>query len=336
MLRLCVLLIASCCIQNVCFEMILSFNNRSGSLISFAQFISVVFIELLRRVQDKCWNRTVPMYVYMVIAVLLVGANKANNMALALGISMPLFTLYRSSAVVLSVLMGYVVFEKRYAKLQVVGALVVSMGIYICIVSDDADVKNTEKVECKASGMPCVEGLMLEENSIPLQSKVYGILLILGSLVLSALLGHLQDIVYAKYSVNGVKPHKEFMLYLHVLSLPLMLGMDRKAFVGYFYEWCTSATFLGVPIPLLLVFLSIVANYACIRCIYTLSAKTSTVALNIVLTTRKACTIAISAWMEGTSFNHSQCIGSILVFGGAFAYGIASQSNDKSTKKKEQ
>lgn len=114
------------------------------------------------------------------------------------------------------------------------------------------------------------------------------------------------------------------MFYLHAMSLPLMFSMDYQTFSDQIRQWVVYGpqVELGLPVSkiLLLVIGCVVGNYLGVRCVYAVSAMTSSVALNILLTTRKALTIVSSMILHGNVFCLEQWIGAIIVFVGAFLY----------------
>jgi len=172
-----------------------------------------------------------------------------------------------------------------------------------------------------------------------------GLLLITSGLFAGVMLGHFQDRIYRTYAnkVTGEKPYQEFFFFNHAFSLPMILGIDYNRFRQQLRTWIWDSPvqlawyipYLNIQLQLselsILMLGCVIFQYGCAKSAYALSASTSTVALNIVLTTRKACTILFSVFWFGTRFTFWQWLGSAMVLIGALVYSLASQN----TKEKE-
>lgn len=129
---------------------------------------------------------------------------------------MPLHIVFRSSALVVSMLLGWFIHAKVYSKNQIFGVLLVTIGVITTT-------------------------LVTSQQSLKIQGTVYewtvGISMLTLSVIVSCLLGHYQEITYLKYG----KQWREGLFYTHFLSLPLFL-------VFFYTDIATQlAIFLDAP-----------------------------------------------------------------------------------------
>lgn len=158
-----------------------------------------------------------------------------------------------------------------------------------------------------------------------------GLIILVVAQVLSAIMGLYTETTYRIYGPQW----RENLFYSHILSLPLFIpfapSMARnlremaksKPFVS-----CSPPIALFGPalrIPRQLVFLTgnVLTQYACIRGVNLLAAKSSALTVTIILNTRKLVSLLISIWLFGNVLAPGTVVGAGVVFAAGALYSMA-------------
>ncbi|KAI0772513.1 UAA transporter [Trametes elegans] len=181
-------------------------HPHSGSLITFAQFILIslhglpkffVFspISSFNSTRRSRWwlripvphlrPRKIPLAPYLAQVALFYGISLLNNAAFAYSIPMPVHIIFRSGGLVISMLMGWLLAGKRYNITQVLSVLLVTAGVVLTTLSASAP-----KTKSQSAAIT---------HASEQWRYATGIALLTLALVLSGLLGIVQDWTYAHY-----------------------------------------------------------------------------------------------------------------------------------------
>ena len=191
-----------------------------------------------------------------------------------------------------------------------------------------------------------------------------GLTILFVAQVLSAIMGLYTQATYAKYG-----PHwNENLFYSHFLSLPLFLpflpsfraqfhrlmaspkleltlptcGPYQDQFTVFFNKLIPSALpTLKLPCPpavkiprhILALVLNSLTQYACIRGVNLLGARTSALGITIVLNVRKLVSLFISIWLFGNELPLGVMLGAAAVFTGGGVYAWEGVRMQKSKSK---
>ena len=197
-------------------------------------------------------------------------------------------------------------------------------------------------------------------------SFVTGLAILLIAQLLSAIMGLYVQLTYARFG-----PHwNENLFYSHFLSLPLFLpffptiwGQFRRLIgspplvyrapdplqmlfyssnhdlLSYGASTSLSSKIrasptLRVQIPTHVLTLAInsLTQYACIRGVNLLGARTSALGVTVVLNLRKLLSLFASIWLFGNNLPAGVSIGAATVFAGAGVYAWAGQASTKSKR----
>ena len=187
----------------------------------------------------------------------------------------------------------------------------------------------------------------------PTASFVQGLLILLVAQILSAIMGLYTEMTYAQYG----KHWNENLFYSHFLSIPLFLPFlpslsDRfsrilasKPLPIDLLPWLTSSPtsgswfeslrpspvkranqmqpgYIELPTQALLLALNALTQYACIRGVNLLGARTSALGVTIVLNVRKLVSLFASIWLFGNTLPNGVMVGAGVVFlgGGVYAW----------------
>lgn len=115
---------------------------------------------------------------YLIYDLLFFSVSVINNKALAYNIAMPIHMIIRSGSLVVSLVLGYFFLGKRYTATQVLSVLSVTLGIFLA---------TTASVS------------LFNDMSIGDDVRVFltGILMLVGALVFSAVMGLCQEYTYS-------------------------------------------------------------------------------------------------------------------------------------------
>ena len=162
-----------------------------------------------------------------------------------------------------------------------------------------------------------------------------GIGLLSVALLLSGLLGVVQDRAYAKFRGTGNAPWEESMFYLHFLSMPMFLSL-KGDIAEQFYAlqqpsaFSTSSLPFPSPIPIAFVILglNVFTQLICAAGVNRLTSRVSSLTVNLTLVVRKAVSLTISLTIFGDrEMDQQQKLllygGAGLVFFGTALYSIA-------------
>ena len=166
----------------------------------------------------------------------------------------------------------------------------------------------------------------IKTNSVPEVGDLYqyltGIAILSVALVLSGLLGVVQDRTYSKFRSTGNAPWEESMFYLHFLSMPMFLPL-KGDIVGQFYTlqqpsaFSTSSLPFPSPVPIAFVILglNVSTQLACTAGVNRLTSRVSSLTVNLTLVVRKAVSLMISLTLVGDKQMNQQQ--KLLLYGGA-------------------
>ncbi|KAL1939686.1 hypothetical protein VTO73DRAFT_9719 [Trametes versicolor] len=201
------LIFGGCCSNALTLEHLTRSHPHAGSLITFAQFVLISlhglpkFLVLGRGRWGVPWlrlrARRTPLAPYLAQVALFYAVSLLNNAAFAYGIPMAVHIIFRSGGLVVSMLMGWLLAGKRYNVTQVLSVLVVTAGVFLTTLS-----AATPKNKAPPSPSDTEDG-SAPESLAGLSREQWryasGIGLLTLALVLSGLLGIVQDWTYARY-----------------------------------------------------------------------------------------------------------------------------------------
>jgi UDP-xylose/UDP-N-acetylglucosamine transporter B4 len=184
----------------------------------------------------------------------------------------------------------------------------------------------------------------INANSAPDLGDLYqyltGIGLLSVALILSGLLGVVQDRTYSKFRRGGNTPWEESMFYLHFLSMPMFLPL-KGDIVGQFYTLqqpsASSTSYLPFPSPIPIAFfilgLNVFTQLICAAGVNRLTSRVSSLTVNLTLVVRKAVSLIISLALFGDKKMSQQQ--RLLLYGGAGLVSLGTALYPISQKRKK-
>ena len=190
-------------------------------------------------------------------------------------------------------------------------------------------------------------------------SFITGLAILLVAQLLSAIMGIYVQETYAAYGAHW----HENLFYSHLLSLPLFIPFFPSLF-AQFSRLITSEPFvlsmrvpdyrmldishlelgdlssiwdkyskivsMRIPIQLFMLAINSLTQYACIRGVNLLGARTSALGVTVVLNLRKLVSLFASIWLFGNRLPLGVTLGATIVFAGAGVYALEDSRVKKS------
>ncbi|KAE9419840.1 hypothetical protein Angca_004251, partial [Angiostrongylus cantonensis] len=253
---------------------------------------------------------SIPIRVYLKIAVLFFFVNLCNNYAVRCNIYFPLFIIFKSGSLLANIVFGYLLRGHHYSSREVFAVLMVTGGIAIFTLAS---------YEPKASAAAPASSEMSMFLSIPI--FFIGIALLTIALTLSAYLGVCQEDMYRIYGKHA----KESMYMVHFLSIPAfaLVGND---IVEAFYAASNTPpiSMLGYDMLLPSAWCSIfgicILQYVCINNVCRLTALTSSLNVTMVISLRKFLSLFVSFVVFENALNIFHFSGAVFVFMGSLMF----------------
>jgi len=353
------LVFGGCCSNALTLERVTSEYPKSGSLITFSQFVLISlhglpkFISFTRGPFNipipRLRPRRIPLTPYLIQVVLFYSVSLLNNIAFGYNIPMPVHIIFRSGGLVVSMLMGWLLSGKSYTISQVLSVLIVTVGVILTTLSS-----HRRQEMANASSL-----------DPPRSRYITGIGILTLALGFSGFLGVVQDKTFTSYARDvptqtkpkrarssattktGALPNvwEESMFYLHFLALPMFvfvrhdLKVQAKAFLSSqartitFYTPLAGAQFtLPAVLPALLA--NTLTYFVCVAGVNRLTTRVPALTVTLVLVVRKAVSLVLSVLpFEGSDVAWGMLwSGAFLVFAGTVGYTVSERARKKGKK----
>ncbi|OXC68755.1 hypothetical protein AYX13_02681, partial [Cryptococcus neoformans] len=354
------LVFGGCCSNVWALEGVLKDHPKSGTFLTFSQFVFVAVQNLSSQVElarsrsgilyPKLKTRNVPLKRWVIQVILFFAVSLMNNYAFGLKIPVTIHIIFRSGGLCVSMIVGRVIGKRRYSIAQMLAGLLITIGIVIATLS--APHRQSSRSSDTVSSTTTESVVQTTSWMAHERDYLAGIAILAAALFLSALLGLYQEHTYRMYG----KQWKEALFYGHFLSLPLftpfysdliqtynaytsspsltLLSIPRPSaslFPALFTETPTSFTStkyfdwheLLIPSAMFALALNLITQGLCVRGVNRLTTRVNSVTVNLVLTVRKAVSLAISVWYYGSGMTWSLVVGGGMVLLGTILYSVA-------------
>jgi len=228
---------------------------------------------------------------------------------------MPVHIIFRSGGLVVNMIMGRFILGRSYTLSQMLSVVMVTIGVILTTTS-------------ATSTLPAHDSSM--------QQYMTGVVVLTVALILSGLLGMVQDWTYTKFRSQGGSPWQESMFYIHFLSLPMFFPVlnDIGAHLKVLHASPTLALLPHIPVSVPKAYLTLGINVFtqvfCAAGVNRLTSRVSSLTVTLVLVVRKAVSLILSIAIfgdggMGTSQKLRLWGGAILVFAGTVVYSTPSK-----------
>ncbi|PCH44405.1 UAA-domain-containing protein [Wolfiporia cocos MD-104 SS10] len=327
------LLFGGCCANVWSFEHLMKSDPQMGTTLTFSQMSFITLISLpsflswdshsfLPRLQ----RRHVPIRRWLWQVLVLTVSSLLNNWAFAFHVPLTVQIVFRSAGLAVSMMLGYVYLKRKYSYPQITAVTVVSLGVILATLSRPASSSSSSA------------------STVDLSTYTIGVLMMTVSLLLSGILGMLQELTYTTYGPYW----KEGVFYTHLLSLPVFVFLIPDVKHGFQSLSSQSAlskaaapSISGVPpwlaslAPYLMLAANLVTQLICVSAVNQLTSRVSSVSTNLVLTARKALSLCLSVWWFGNGWNAQLGLGASMVFAGSLLYTLVGSGSPPRTSSTE-
>ena len=352
------LIFGGCCSNVYTLESLIHASPSSGHLITAFQFLVTALITLPKHVSlSRGWQnlyleqRTIPITKWIVYTAFFLVVNILNNKAFNYRISVPLHIILRSAGPVSTMIVGRIVAGRTYPAQKIVAVVLLFIGVVVAALADS----HAKQPETSFSANSASNGTL---SSSALWNQWPGFALLAAALFLSAFMGLYTEDLYRTYGHSG-DVTSESLFYSHALPLSYFattVSSIRPELVNLAMTSPSLSTtlvsstsfpptsaltgFLNVvPTALIMLLLNAITQYLCISGVNSLSAKSSSLTVSIVLNIRKLVSLILSIWLFGNSLPLGVLLGAGLVFagGGLYALPTAKRADEgsKERSKKE-
>jgi UDP-xylose/UDP-N-acetylglucosamine transporter B4 len=199
---------------------------------------------------------------------------------------MSVHIIFRSGGLIVSMLLGWILVGKTYTAMQVESVMLVTAGIVLTTLSASTSTAAT---------------------TAPTETYSYatGITILSLALLLSGLLGLVQDWTYTTYgrtTSSSSKPWRESMFYLHFLSLPMFYfirGDISSQLRDIHSSPSPKLVFFNVPTVYVPLALNTLTQLVCVAGVNRLTTRVSALTVTLVLVVRKATSWVLSVVGDG-------------------------------------
>lgn len=130
------LIFGGCCSNVYTLEAITHRVSDCGLLVTFAQFLGITVLGFLQfsmshQGRQAIWEHKVPLIEFGKIVGFHFSVSILNNMALNYHISVPVHIILRSGGSMITMLLAYLFFDRRYTYRQIAAVLLVTLGVIV-------------------------------------------------------------------------------------------------------------------------------------------------------------------------------------------------------------
>lgn len=323
------LIFGGCCSNVFTLEKIVTNNPESGNVVTFFQFLFIAiegYINFFDRsrppfyikqnqVPLKRWSWTIIMF--FLVSVL-------NNSVFIFKISIPIHIIFRSSGTAVVMVIGYLFAKKKYNRIQVASAVLLTIGAIITTLYKDSEMfAKRDEEEGPTSILAVISDDIL---------FLIGIGVLLLAAILMALLGLYNEETYRQYG----KHWKENVFYSHLFGLPIFIFISKNIYNEFMALWNYPEYFnlFGYEFPKQVgyLILNVLTQFFCVRGANMLAGNTTALTVSVVLLLRKFTSLLLSMYLFNNSLSMTGSFGAFLVFFGAFLYSYGSTQSKPQTK----
>ncbi|KAG0374475.1 golgi uridine diphosphate-N- acetylglucosamine transporter [Mortierella sp. AD032] len=361
------LIFGGCCSNVFALEILVNDAPKSGQMITFAQFVCVstygLAMHLRWPVVQDLWTpkstsstsaregaqevqgiwryiphlkkRAIPLTRWLAIVVMFFTVSVLNNQSLAYKISVPLHIIFRSGGLMVGMVLGMILMNKRYSKSQIFAVTIVTIGVIYATTS------------AKASSPQKSSKPQQQDSTGNSSDYAIGVFMLTIALIISSLMGLLQEATYQKYGAEW----REGLFYSHFLAVPMFLlfysdiieqfrifnnstpipVLQLVRQVGPYLPSSVAYALSSITIPRLWIFLAVntLTQFMCISGVHRLTSLSSALTLNFILNLRKFTSLLISVLYFENGFGFEMAVGTTLVLLGTVMYSLSSSSSPK-------
>lgn len=304
-----------CCSNVYTFEKITKIDKNITTLITFSQYLFIFILLFIFLKYIKYWSKPdlkkiefdkkfiLPLIAQNFSAYL-------NNLVFQYNVKMPTHIIFRSSGTAITLLFGYLFFNKKYSKCKISGSLLIGIGLVFFTI----DINNEN-------------GLNQKNTNLNEHESLIGISLLMFSTALSSLTCLFKEKIYQEEQYDW----KEVLYYTYFYGVLF--------YIPFIPQLVKEYTQMNAKEELIHLFLSNwVTQLICIVAVNVLIFKVSALSLTVVLLIRRFVSLISSVIIFNNKLGREGFIGALITFIGAAIYGLGSQlfggQNESATESK--
>ena len=174
-----------CCLNLITLELIVKADPGCGTLLTFCQFSFISMLGIYYQLERKnsfpfikLKDTVVPRKNYLLMVFLFTISSTLNNLAFNFKISVPLHTIFRSSSMVSTAFLSWLIYSTKYTFRQLLSIFMVTIGLVVVTL---ASIKSPS------------------ENHTEFYTELIGIFILITALLCATSLGIYQDYCKSKF-----------------------------------------------------------------------------------------------------------------------------------------
>ncbi|KAI0028341.1 UAA transporter [Vararia minispora EC-137] len=300
-----------CCSNVWAYEQLLRMEPLIGPALTFSQMLFITlqklpsFLEWRTGLLPGLQARKIPVREWLAQVLVFASGSLLNNLVYAYDVPLTVQIVFRSAGLPVSMVFGRLLMGRRYTPTQIYAVAFVTTGVVLATLSRPS-APNVATVPDPAR-------------------YATGVALLTASLILTGVLGLLQERTYKHYG-----PHwQEGVFYTHALSLPMFVFMIPQIRFGLRSFALVDGADQNKSSPLVAYLIlagNLLSQLVCVSGVNRLSSRASSVSTQVVLTARKALSLCVSVWWFRNGWNAQLAIGACMVFLGSMWYALSSSA----------
>ncbi|KAI6645982.1 hypothetical protein LOD99_13237 [Oopsacas minuta] len=293
-----------CCVNVVVLEFLLKEDPNMANTMTFCQFLFIS--TFLFATHSKFGSRPLavpPVYHALMVTFFFI-SNVVNNWVFKFNISLPLHMIFRSGSLLVNMILGVLLMNKRYSLMKYLAVVMVTIGIAL------ATTVSAKMVQNKEYG---------EDTEFTIW--LFGIFMLVFALISSSMLGLAQEKFVTKFG----KHPQEAMYMSHILPLPgflIFIPEILTNFSNFSRSTPINLYILFFPKMWLLMILNVASSFLCIRSIFSLTTEAPSLTVNLVVSLRKFVSLIFSVLYFQNPFTIYHWLSTVLVFAGTFIFSM--------------
>lgn len=298
-----------CQVNVVSLEVLVGSNPNVGYGLTFLQFlfVSLCSLPLVFSFRERKFRpRQLDAKLLALMCVLFFLTSALNNAVFAFKVSMPIHTTFRSSSLVVNILLGVGFFGRKYSAWQLVCAALITVGIILLTL--ESHKRSVASEVLPTAEQEIIVGESASKGFFTAGSQLAGLVVLTLTVMLSTILGLVQDTMMAKAKHHRIvvppgslpppRIWAESLFFAHFATAPLFLLRPTQLEAEV-----RALTSSMDTVQLLLI--NLITQFLCVCGVYQLADKTSSFTVTLVLTLRKFMSVTFSVFY----FGHANTLG---------------------------
>lgn len=293
----------SCCTNVISFEKILNVDKNITTFLTFVQniFITITLGTFKGTIRNKIKKKSNTSFMQFLIPIILQNVSAyIGNLVFRYNLSMPTHIIFRSGGTVVTMIMGYLFFNKKYSRDESIGAILIAFGT-MTFTLDNASSTSTDS-----------------NSSYNVTTHwIYGFNLLLLATIINSFTSLYKEKLYQ--GTDGLQRVSwvDTMFYNYLYGLLIFVPLWSK--ICNELKIVESITIENDKFLPMVIF-NCLSQLLCVVGVNILVVKVSALSLSVILLCRRIVSLGLSVILFENEFNFCGIISCILVFTGVSVY----------------